>query len=66
MSLRILIFLECDRCRTPFDRRLLASKTLHTDLADEVHELVVAAEDDEWQCRRNATEHYCAKCVEPF
>jgi len=66
MSLRILIFLECDRCRTAFDRRLLVAKALHNDLADEVHELVIAAEDDEWECRRNATEHYCARCIEPF
>ena len=65
MSLRILIYVECDRCRTPYDRRLLAAKALHSDLAGDVHELVVAAEDDEWESRRNATEHYCARCVEP-
>jgi len=31
-----------------------------------VHELVIAAEEEDWECRRNATEHYCAKCLEPF
>jgi hypothetical protein len=27
---------------------------------------VIAAEDDDWEPKRNATEHYCARCVEPF
>ncbi len=66
MSLRILILLECNRCRTLFDRRLLEAKSLHSDLPAEVHELVIAAEDDDWEPKRNATEHYCARCVEPF
>ncbi len=66
MSLRILIMLECNRCHHLFDRRLLDSRTLHGDLSDEVHELVVAAEEDQWESKRNATEHYCARCVEPF
>jgi hypothetical protein len=35
-------------------------------LRDEVHEMVLAAEADDWECRRNATEHYCAKCLEPY
>jgi len=66
MSLRILIFVECDRCHTLFDRRFLEAKALHSDLAGEVHELVIAAEDEEWGCRRNATQHHCARCLEPF
>ena len=67
MSLRILIYLECDKCRTTFDQQLVSAQALHSRLTNEVHELVIAAEDENWQCRRNATEHYCTECVEvPF
>jgi len=66
MTLRILIFVECNRCHSPFEQKFVAAKILHDDLRDEVHELVIAAEEEDWECRRNATEHYCAKCLEPF
>jgi hypothetical protein len=65
MSLRIVILLECDRCHATFSEKLVAAKILHDDLRDEVHEMVLAAEGNYWECRKNATEHYCAKCMEP-
>lgn len=66
MSVRVLIYIECDKCRAPYERRLVSAKALHNDLADEVHGLVLTVEDDGWACRRNATEHYCRMCMEPF
>jgi hypothetical protein len=66
MSLRILIYVECNRCRATFEQRLVSAQSLNSDLPDEVHGLVLAAEDDGWSCRRNATEHFCAMCMEPF
>jgi hypothetical protein len=66
MTLRVLMFLECNRCHAPFVQRFVAAKIFHGDLRDEVHEMVVAAEADDWECRRNATEHYCVKCLEPY
>ena len=66
MTLRVLMFLECNRCHAAFEQKFVASKIFHDDLRDEVHEMVLAAETNNWECRRNATEHYCAKCLEPF
>ena len=66
MTLRVLMFLECNRCHAAFEQRLVAANIFHDDLRDEVHEMVLAAETSDWECRRNATEHYCAKCLEPF
>jgi hypothetical protein len=66
MTLRVLMFLECNRCHAAFEQKFVASKIFHDDLRDEVHEMVLAAEANDWECRRNATEHYCAKCLEPF
>jgi hypothetical protein len=66
MTLRILFLLECNRCHCLFEQRLVAATNFHDDLRNEIHELVLAAEADQWECKRNATEHYCSKCMEPF
>ena len=66
MTLRVLMFLECNRCHAPFEQRFVAAKILHDDLRDEVHGMIVAAEADDWECRQNATEHYCVECLEPY
>jgi hypothetical protein len=33
-------------------------------LEERIHELVIAAEDHEWESRKNATEHHCSSCIE--
>ena len=44
MTLRVLMFLECNRCHAAFEQKFVASKIFHDDLRDEVHEMVLAAE----------------------
>lgn len=66
MTLRLLAYVECDDCHAHFNQ-LVSARGLHRDsFLEEVHELVLAAEGDEWECRKNATEHVCARCVEKF
>lgn len=64
MTLRLLACVECDECHDYFEQ-LVSIRGLRGDALEErVHELVLAAEDDEWQSRKNATEHLCTRCVE--
>ncbi len=66
MTLRLLTCIECDTCHEHFDR-IVSIKGLNSDaLTEAVHELVLAAESEEWMCRKNATEHLCSSCVERF
>ncbi|CAN5126315.1 hypothetical protein BH11CYA1_BH11CYA1_16570 [soil metagenome] len=66
MTIRILMFLECNQCHAPFEQRLVAAQEFPAELREEVHEMVISAEADHWECRKNATEHYCTECIDPL
>lgn len=66
MTIRTLAYIECDHCRNHYER-VASVKGIHqADILDETHALVVSAEEDDWQCRKNATEHFCPRCLEPW
>lgn len=64
--LRVMIYLECNHCHEPYEEKLVAARDLQDDLEQCIHELVLRAEEDQWECRKNATEHYCSACLEPW
>jgi len=64
MTLRLLACLECDQCHNHFENLVSVKGLDPGELSEEVHRLVLSAEDDEWECRKNATEHLCASCIE--
>jgi hypothetical protein len=64
MTLRLLACIECDQCHQHFEKIVSIQGLRSEALSDEVHQLVLAAEEDEWECRKNATEHLCARCIE--
>jgi len=66
MTIRILMFLECNQCHAPFEQRLVAAQEFPAELRDEVKEIVISAEANHWEVRRNATEHYCTECIHSF
>ncbi len=64
MTLRLLACIECDKCHQHF-KQIASLRGFHSEaLTEEVHDLVLAAESEEWICRKNATEHLCSSCVE--
>ncbi len=66
MSIRIIAYIECDECHDHFEQILSLKGTSTNELASETHDLVISAEADNWQCRKNATEHICDHCLEPW
>jgi hypothetical protein len=66
MTIRLLACIECDECHVHFEKLASIQGLRNEALAEEVHELVLAAEDHEWECRKNATEHVCTGCIERF
>ena len=59
--LKIIALIICDNCNGVLPKIAKAEK-IDRDLSQELHELLVSAEDDGWQPRQNSTEHYCATC----
>jgi hypothetical protein len=66
MTIRVLAFVECDQCGEHYDRFVSIAGLHEEDLSSEKHDLVLAAEANSWQCRKNATEHVCLSCLEPW
>jgi hypothetical protein len=66
MTIRVLAYLECDECASHFNRLVSVEGLRHDELSSEIHDLVLAAEAENWNCRKNATEHICLHCLEPW
>ena len=64
MTLRLLACVECDGCHNYFEQMASIRGPRGDALEERIHELVLAAEDDDWQSRKNATEHHCSRCIE--
>lgn len=64
MTLRVLVCIECDRCHNHFESIVSYRGINPGGLSESVHLLVLNAEDEEWECQKNATEHTCASCIE--
>lgn len=66
MTIRVLAYLECNECGALYHQLASVNGLLHDELASEMHDTVLAAEAEKWQCRRNATEHVCSHCLTPW
>ena len=64
MTLRIFACLECNHCHNHFEDMVSIKSFKPDELSQEVHRLVLNAEDEAWECRRNATEHLCGICAD--
>ncbi|NJL71497.1 MAG: hypothetical protein HC888_07695 [Candidatus Competibacteraceae bacterium] len=59
--LKIIALIACDNCNGVLPKIAAAAK-IDSELNEELHELMLSAEADGWQLRRNSTEHYCVTC----
>lgn len=64
MTLRVLVCIECDRCHNHFEKMVSNKGIDPGEISEAVHLIVLDAESDEWECRKNATEHLCDRCIE--
>ncbi len=64
MTIRLLACIECDQCHDHFEQMASIRGLRGAALEERIHELVIAAEDHEWESRKNATEHHCSSCIE--
>ena len=62
--LKIIALIECDICNGVLTN-IAAAKNVNNNLAEEIHDLQLIAEEHGWYAFQNATAHHCSDCVSP-
>lgn len=59
--LKIIALITCDQCGGVLSQ-IAAADRVSDSLLDDIHQLQICAEEQNWIPRKCSTEHYCKEC----